>query len=271
MRQINIEVEGQIISYYESQGSGHPILMLHGNSMSGRCYAKQFISPLCEQYRLVAPDLPGHGNSPAAVSPESTYTLPGYAALVTRFAKQLGIEDALMVGWSLGGHILLEAADCMPDYAGMLLFGTPPVGKPIASDPFLNHPAVPLFFKNHLTSEDVQDMAAASVCPGSQAPPDVVEQIKASDGRGRELLGASIAAGNYTDEIAVVAGLAVPVAVIHGEQDQLVNGDYFKSLRMPTLWRSEVQVIADAGHAPHWEQPEQFNRLLSEFAESCLK
>jgi pimeloyl-ACP methyl ester carboxylesterase len=42
----------------------------------------------------------------------------------------------------------------------------------------------------------------------------------------------------------------------------LVSLDYIKGLTMPTLWRGAPQVITDAGHAPQWEQPEQFNALL---------
>jgi pimeloyl-ACP methyl ester carboxylesterase len=55
--------------------------------------------------------------------------------------------------------------------------------------------------------------------------------------------------------------------VLHGEAEQLVNGGYFASIVMPTLWRNGVQVIPGAGHTPQWEAPEAFDALLTAFIE----
>jgi pimeloyl-ACP methyl ester carboxylesterase len=46
-----------------------------------------------------------------------------------------------------------------------------------------------------------------------------------------------------------------------------VNAAYISKLAIPTLWRGELQIIKGAGHAPNWEQPEQFNAVLEEFIE----
>ena len=88
-----------------------------------------------------------------------------------------------------------------------------------------------------------------------------------TDGRARSNLGASIVPGGARDEVAVVRDLEVPLAVLHGEAEQLVNGGYFASVPMPTLWRGAVQVIPGAGHTPHWETPEAFDALLAAFVE----
>jgi pimeloyl-ACP methyl ester carboxylesterase len=55
------------------------------------------------------------------------------------------------------------------------------------------------------------------------------------------------------------------LAILHGVQEQLVNGAYFESVEAPTLWRNAVQVIERAGHSPHWETPDEFNALLGAF------
>jgi pimeloyl-ACP methyl ester carboxylesterase len=62
-----------------------------------------------------------------------------------------------------------------------------------------------------------------------------------------------------------VRELKTPLAVVHGADGQLINGTYFASLAMPTLWRGAVQTIEGAGHAPHWETPEAFDALLEAF------
>ena len=69
------------------------------------------------------------------------------------------------------------------------------------------------------------------------------------------------------DEGAVARDLKVPLAVLHGREEQLVNGRYFGSVAMPTLWRGAVQIIPGAGHTPQWETPEAFDALIEAFVE----
>ena len=87
-----------------------------------------------------------------------------------------------------------------------------------------------------------------------------------TDGRARAQLAASIAPNGYRDEVELVAQLKQPLAVLHGTEEQLVNGAYLDTLKMPTLWRGAVQSIADAGHTPQWEQPQRFDALIEAFA-----
>jgi hypothetical protein len=56
--------------------------------------------------------------------------------------------------------------------------------------------------------------------------------------------------GEARDECKAARDLKVPLAVLHGEAEQLVNGLYLGSVAMPTLWRGAVQTILEAGHAP---------------------
>jgi len=60
-----------------------------------------------------------------------------------------------------------------------------------------------------------------------------------------------------------------PLAILHGAGEQFINGNYFRTLKAPTLWRDEVQTIHDAGHLPQWEQTERFNALLAAFVTDC--
>jgi len=258
------------IAFQQSAGSGRPIVLVHGNSASSRAYLRQLASPLGERRRLVALALPGHGRSDDAADP-SLYSLPGYARVLSAFATSQGLEDAVFVGWSLGGHIVLEAAPDLPRAAGFVIFGTPPLGFPPAMErAFLPHPATASMFSAEVTREQAESYVAAFFKPGySDVPPTFVDDVLRADGRARVGLGASIAPNGYRDEIAVVGQLRQPLAVLHGVDEQLVNGAYFASLSMPTLWRGAVQAIADAGHAPHWEQAEAFNALIDAFAEDC--
>jgi hypothetical protein len=67
----------------EDSGSGQlPVLLIHGNSSCRGVFRHQLDSSLAENYRLIALDLPGHGESSDAVNPTKTYTLPGLADAV---------------------------------------------------------------------------------------------------------------------------------------------------------------------------------------------
>lgn len=264
-----IEISGRRVAYYQSRGKGQPVLLVHGNSMSGRCFARQLESPLGEEYRLVALDLPGHGESAAASDAKNAYTLPGYAELVTAFVRELGIDDALLVGWSLGGHVLLEASARLPKAVGLMIFGTPPVAKPMAADAFIPNPLFHLMFTSEMSEAEALAVTAGLFMPGSRIDSFFCEDLRGTDGSAREALGLSVAQGNYTDEVAVAANLDKPLAVVHGEHEPLVSLAYLKALHLPTLWRGEIQIVPAAGHTLHWEQPQAFNRLLESFITDC--
>ncbi|MGD1809008.1 alpha/beta fold hydrolase [Dapis sp. BLCC M126] len=268
LKRRKVEISTQNIAYYESSGKGQIIFLVHGNSSSGRSYLHQLQSQLGDTYHLIAMDLPGHGLSDVATNPEVTYSLPGYADAVVKVAKALDASDAIFVGWSLGGHILLEASDRLTDAGGIVIFGTPPIANnaPDLENAFLPHPSFSLGLTAELSQEDMlayvrtffkQDMV--------EIPQLFLEDIALTDGRARANLGASITPGGYQNEIEVVGNMTIPLMIIHGEQEQLVNADYIAGLKIPTLWNGEIQFIANGGHAPHWETPEKFNSLLMDF------
>ncbi len=261
-----VSVGSDRIAVYSSKGAGPAALLIHGNSCSSRSYQYQLESPLGETFRLAALDLPGHGQSSNAANPSTTYNLPGYARVVVEVAKQLGLSDAVFVGWSLGGHIVLEAVNQLPNARGFVIFGTPPLAFPPAmNEAFLPNPAMGAAFNPTLSEAEARGFAAACLKPGASIPETFLADIQRTDGNARSTLAASIAPNGYADEVAIVATMQQPLAVFHGAHEQLINLDYINRLSMPTLWRGAAQVIANAGHSPHWENPATFNALLEAF------
>jgi pimeloyl-ACP methyl ester carboxylesterase len=121
-------------------------------------------------------------------------------------------------------------------------------------------------FTADVDEESARAYAASFLAPGSTFPvTEFVADILNTDGAARTGLMASLGESRFIDEVDVVAGLVQPLAVLHGEGEQLVNLDYLRTLDMPTLWRGEVQVLRGAGHAPQEETPEQFAAVLTEF------
>jgi pimeloyl-ACP methyl ester carboxylesterase len=262
----SVTVAGQELAYRESAGAGRPVVLVHGNSSSSRTWGALMAGPFGERFRCLALDLPGHGHSKPPADADD-YSLPGYAANLAGFMAATGAEDAVVVGWSLGGHIALEAAPRLPNAAGFVIFGTPPVGTPAhLAEAFLPNPAMNVGFSAEVDADAARSYAASFLAPGSTFPlTELVAEILATDGAARAGLMASIGAGRFVDEVAIVAGLSKPLAVLHGEGEQLVSLDYLRTLAMPTLWRGEVRLLPGVGHAPHEEAPEEFAAVLAEF------
>jgi len=265
MKTIIVKTAAGDIAVYQSSGTGIPVILIHGNSASSRAFARQFDSPLGKKRRLIAIDLPGHGQSADAADVHH-YGIAAYGRLIVYVLKQLGYDHVVLVGWSLGGHAVLEASTNLLNAAGFCIFGTPPLRfPPTIDDAFLKNPAMKYTFARTLTKDEAAEYVAAGFKPGAKdIAPSFVQDALRTDGRARAEL-ENRNAEPFQDEVEIVASLKKPLAVFHGAHEQLVNGDYFKTLTMPTLWRGAIQIFEDSGHTPQWEQPEQFNALLDEF------
>ncbi|MDN3359835.1 alpha/beta hydrolase [Actinomadura sp. DC4] len=263
-----MNIAGQRIAYLDSPGGGgdRTVIFIHGNSSSARTWLPLLTGAFGRRFRCLAFDLPGHGRSEPARD-RSDYSLPGYAAVLAGFARTLGATDAVVVGWSLGGQITLEAAPALQDAAGFVIFGAPPVASAAQfPEAFLPNPAMSAVGSPSLSDAEALSFAESFTAPGSTlATGDFVSDILATDGAARAGLGSSVGEGRFADEVAIVAELRRPLAILHGAGEQLVNLDYLRGLTIPALWRGEVQLIPGAGHAPHQETPERFAALLTDF------
>jgi pimeloyl-ACP methyl ester carboxylesterase len=261
-----ITVDGQQLAFRQSEGQERPVIFVHGNSCSSRTWEPVLNSQFGQRFRCLALDLPGHGNSARAKDP-ADYSLPGYAKVLKNFAAATQAEDAVVVGWSLGGHIALEAAPALTKAPGFVIFGTPPIASADQmSEAFLPNPAMATTFNPSVSDEEARAYAEAFTAPRSALDLDeIVADVLRTDGAARAGLGASLAEGRSADEIAIATALTKPLAILHGEGEQLINLDYLRTLSIPALWRGEIQLIPGAGHAPHLENPDQFISLLDQF------
>ncbi len=264
--QKTVAIGQETITYFETSGKGPDILLVHGNGSSSNAFARQLQSPLGSIFHIIAIDLPGHGLSARSPNPSTTYQIPGFADVLVNVVNALHMERAVIVGWSLGGSILFEAADRLPKVPGMLVIGAPPVANPFDPSAFLPSPVAGLLFQPDLTEAQIEAIVPTFFKPDAQNIPAVFFQdLRIQDPAVRTFLGVTLATGNYKDEVQVVRNLSVPLAVLEGEQEQLTSLAYIQSLTIPTLWHNQVWVVPNAGHMAQFENPDYVNTLLAAF------
>ncbi|HEV7345142.1 MAG TPA: alpha/beta hydrolase [Devosia sp.] len=252
------------ISVRQSNGKGMPLLLLHGSGACKEVFRPQFESHLGDIYQLTAIDLPGHGRSDDAAQPEHTYTVGGLAAVVEAVCTELGLVRPVVFGWSLGGHIAIEMAH-RSELAGLVLTGTPPIGRgPLAGlRGFTPRWDMLLVSREVFSRRDAERYMR--LCFGDHGSAELLAAIERSDGRLRTQFLRSLLRGDGVDQMREVQSNPVPLAMINGGEDPVVRRSYIESLHYANLWRSTCQIVEHAGHAPFWEQPAAFNRILHAF------
>jgi pimeloyl-ACP methyl ester carboxylesterase len=223
----------------EDSGSGQlPVLLIHGNSSCRGVFRHQLDSSLAENYRLIALDLPGHGESSDAVNPTKTYTLPGLADAVIELIERIGVAQAVVFGWSLGGHIGIEMMSRFPGLLGLMISGSPPVGPHSMAQGFHSLPQMGAAGKAELSPAEVEGFLAMIF--GDSVEPFLRDAAVRTDPRFRVRLFEAARAGAGVDQRDVVENNPVPLAVVNGAEDQIVRLDYFDSVQYAHLWGGKM-------------------------------
>jgi non-heme chloroperoxidase len=248
------------------KADGPPILFIHGLSQSHLCWARQYQSSLAEEFRLVAYDLRGHGMSEAPLELEHYSDGALWADDVAAIIDQLRLDRPVVVGWSYGGFVICDyvrahgqdrigAIDLV---AGGVKLGPAAFGALIGPG-FLDHFA-------DATADDLPTnirgmRGLVKAFAAKPLPPDDVETLLCSSmtvpARIRANLGAREIDGDD-----VLRTLRVPVLVTQGRADTVVLPAMAEHV-LATCPVAEPSWYEGAGHTPHLEQPERFNRELA--------
>lgn len=269
------QIGDQKVAYFQWGPVEKTVVFIHGNSACKEAFAKQFQTLEKAGYGILAIDLPGHGGSSNAKDPDSDYTIPSYAALISKLCMQLGLKDPVLCGWSLGGHVVIEMAAQKPDYSGLMLFGTPPVGPGIE------------YLESAFLPSDVSDVTGAESPPQDRleayisalygslenVPEHLLKAGLRADGLSRSKMFAHWASGvSGYNQRELVQNWRRPILILHGADDAFVSGDYIKTLNVGGDGSgATLQIIDGVGHAPFIEAPKAFNELLLELCKRSFK
>jgi pimeloyl-ACP methyl ester carboxylesterase len=111
-----LELHGDRVAYRDA-GQGEVLLLIHGMAGSSATW-RAVLPQLAKKYRVVAPDLLGHGES---AKPRTDYSLGAFAVFLRDFLDELGVTRATVVGQSLGGGIAMQFVYQHPDYSERLV------------------------------------------------------------------------------------------------------------------------------------------------------
>lgn len=275
MQERTVTACGETVTLYDSGGTGPAVVLVHGNSHHFGSFNPLLANLPGDKYRLIGIDLPGHGKSPAARSPETCYSLPGYAELLVDLVKSLAISDAVFVGHSLGGHIVLEALPNLPSATGAFVMGTPPVASPADfAEAFLPNPAAGAIFQAEMSQQEAIAFDALVASLPAEEAQLIRNSYHGTDPMARASMGASIMAGQFRDEQAVINTSGVSTALISTTDDPLINPLFFddletRKLNTRALWRGGVQRLSGCGHWFHIQRPNIVSALLTDFLDDC--
>jgi pimeloyl-ACP methyl ester carboxylesterase len=259
------ETEHGRMAWAESGGEGPTVLLVHGNSACKEIFGRQLVSALGLGYRMIAFDLPGHGASADAPDPTLTYSIHGYAAATMALLDQLKIDKAVIVGWSLGGHVALELMERWPGTVAAWITGTPPASGADMGEAFLPSEHMGLTFKDSFTDEEAAIYAQETVGANVSLLPWMVEACRRADGRFRPLMMQSAAEGRDLDGRKIAETSPLPLAVVSGSEEPFVNNAFLKSVAYRNLWDRKVHILDGLAHMPFWEDADRVNPLLGRF------
>jgi pimeloyl-ACP methyl ester carboxylesterase len=256
---------------YLTAGEGPPVVLLHGVGLDAAAISwKHAIPELAGDHRVIAPDLPGHGESD---KPRRQYTTEYYIDVLGELIDELGLDRPRVAGISMGGGIALGYALeneverlALIDSYGL---GTDAPWRPAASVA-LRIPVVDRFVWD---SMGLNEGTVRGALQGytSQAPAEFVSEIHdvlQDDDCGRTLRSWQRsefrAFGFKTCYVDELEELSVPTLLIHGADDTLLPASWSERAD-ELLPESELHVLDDCGHWPPRERPATFNDRLADF------
>jgi len=251
----------QLTNQTKEDQEGLTLIFLHGNSLGASLWYQQISDTRFDTYPCVAFDLPGHGASPRLDNYQIPNLVPILADNINKFGR------CVVVGHSLGGHLVLQCLDRLKHCEGLMLVGTPPLQRPLnMGEAFAADERLGLLFKEALSEDERKEIIKFIGCESSI---DLAENaLQSTDPKFRAGIAQSVANEELIDEIEAIEKINYPVAIVVGEKDATINMDYIESLSFPTLWKTKSIVIPNLRHTPQMENPDTFNLLLEEFVRS---
>ncbi|HIJ80122.1 MAG TPA: alpha/beta hydrolase [Desulfuromonadales bacterium] len=257
--------------WYDDQGEGTPIILLHGWGVSSAIWRYQ-IEGLGDRCRVITPDLRGHGNSKIV---DAGYDFPAFADDLVDLVTALDLHKVLLVGWSMGAEVATQAYSQIADrFCGLVLVSATPCfiardrfryglsaaeldgmrlkvrrGSRRALDGFYGR----LFEEGELDAgcrDEIDRLLAGCATPDTPALLGALDALAGADMR------------------PLLPEITVPTLIVNGDCDRicLPQASRFLADSIPGSVQREFN---GCGHAPFLSRPGIFNAEIISFIERC--
>ena len=250
--------------YFEDRGTGTPIVFLHGVLHSLRFFEPQ-LTGLVDEYRTIAFDFRGHGRSEKT---ELGHTVPQYARDLRSFLEERDLEDAVVVGWSMGAFVSW-------DYVAQ--FGTDRVRGLVDVDIEATRYRWQDYDFGLVRLEELRALLELTQSDQAGLIDRFAEQVFADPtaetrslqydeiSRVPSPIKSAILFDTHTrDYRAVLPGIDVPMLVCAGVAETRGSVEAVRHVA-DLVPDARVERFEESGHCPPYEEPERFNRVLSDF------
>lgn len=270
-----ISVDDLELAYLEKNPDNiNTIFFIHGNSSSSNIWYKQLNSDVLSHYRLIAIDLPAHGDSSRSNDADKNkYSLPWLGDKTVKGVIELSKNSPyIIVGLSLGSNVVAEMLTSDIHPAGITIIGSCIIGANCTIDRVIKPDAdLHAGFAESVSEEELKIYWEHAALSSDENDWQIFKKdYYAVKDYFRPAMFTSVTESNYSDEIAVLKQSNIQLLVIFGEEERAVNKNYLdrESLK---LWRNKIFKISQAGHFVNVDQPVVFNKLLLEYAEDIFK
>lgn len=248
--------DGRRLAWREA-GAGPPLLLLHGWCFSSLVFAEA-LTAFSADYRVLAPDLPGHGAS----DPATDYGFAALAADLREWLAALSLDRIRLLGWSMGGQVALELAAALPPEQVerlLLVAATPrfcaaddwphglPEGQVRALERQLRRDcpgALKDFRERMLAGEELPSARCQRIDALIGPPPAPADAL------------AALAALRREDQRSCLAALDCPTLVQHGELDAITLPGAARTLA-EEIPGARLDLLPGIAHAPFLSRPDE--------------
>lgn len=262
-----LRIDGFELAYTEKNASAEQtIFFIHGNSGSFNTWHYQLTDPSLQVYRLIALDLPGHGYSAKSLQPGVDYSPTQTGKLLARVVKHLCKNSPfILCGFSYGTNLIGELLTHSLHPAGVILISMCCIGQAFPMEKvFQLNGRRSVFFYN----EEDETIVSNFLLQNLQHPTDanvVVADYFVTDKNFRPNLMKAAVEGKVSDEVAVIQKFMLPLCIVFGSRDNLVQTNYLRSANLQ-LWENKTHNLSDAGHFVHLDQYKKVNEIIKRYA-----
>jgi 3-oxoadipate enol-lactonase len=251
--------------FYEVLGSGPTVVLLHPFP-ANHDFWKPAAQALVARYRVILPDLRGHGESGVGEGPA---TMEKHAADIDRVLDHEEVGRAAFVGVSIGGYLLFEFWRKYRTRVNALVLcntkaqaDTPEArAVRLQAAAFVTERGTELFFKDMIpkligttTRSTRPDLVEGALRMMRTMSPEDVAMVQHG-------------MAERPDSVETLKTINVPTMLVTGDED-ILTGIAEAELMRQHISGSQMKVIAKAGHYSPWEQPEEVGKLLRQFLDT---